>query len=58
MSLNINNISSVHFTGIGGIGMSALARHLLAEQQQVSGSDQPLSTPTKTLDSEGGQIFT
>lgn len=30
---------SVHFIGIGGIGMSALARILLARGQRVSGSD-------------------
>jgi UDP-N-acetylmuramate--alanine ligase len=29
----------VHFVGIGGIGMSALARHLLTEGYTVSGSD-------------------
>lgn len=57
MSLNINKISRVHFIGIGGIGMSALARHFLNEKKQVSGSEQTLGNLTKTLDSEGVQIF-
>ncbi|MCA9359300.1 UDP-N-acetylmuramate--L-alanine ligase [Candidatus Kaiserbacteria bacterium] len=55
--LDINNISRIHLIGIGGIGMSALARHFLAEKKKVSGSDRTLSPITKTLDSEGVQIF-
>ena len=31
--------NSVHFIGIGGIGVSAIARLLLAEGKAVSGSD-------------------
>jgi UDP-N-acetylmuramate--alanine ligase len=57
MTLKLEKITRIHFIGIGGIGMSALARHLLAEKKQVSGSDQTLGTLTKTLDSEGIQIF-
>jgi UDP-N-acetylmuramate--alanine ligase len=57
MKLNIDKITRVHFIGIGGIGMSALARHLLHEKKQVSGSDAELSPLTKALDSEGVQIF-
>lgn len=55
--LDINTISRIHFIGIGGIGMSALARHFLSEKKKVSGSDRSLSPITKTLDSEGVQIF-
>ena len=57
MDLKLEKISRVHFIGIGGIGMSALARHFLAEKKQVSGSDATLGTLTKTLDSQGVQIF-
>jgi len=56
-SIAIDTISRIHFIGIGGIGMSALARHFKTEKKQVSGSDRTLSPLTKTLDSEGIQIF-
>ncbi len=56
-SLNIERITRIHFIGIGGIGMSALARHFLTEKKKVSGSDRALTPLTKALDSEGIQIF-
>lgn len=43
----------VHFIGIGGIGMSALARMFLAEGARVSGSDQAASAITNTLSTLG-----
>lgn len=46
----------IHFIGIGGIGMSALARHYLHEGWQVSGSDSALSDLTRKLESEGAQV--
>ncbi len=55
--LKIDKILRIHFIGIGGIGMSALARHFVSEKKNVSGSDSVLSPLTKTLDSEGIQIF-
>lgn len=55
--LNIDKVQRIHFIGIGGIGMSALARHFLSEKKQVSGSDRTLSPITKQLDAEGVQIF-
>ncbi|MCA9354549.1 MAG: UDP-N-acetylmuramate--L-alanine ligase, partial [Candidatus Kaiserbacteria bacterium] len=54
---NINKIQRIHFIGIGGIGMSALARHFLFEKKTVSGSDRSLSPITKALAAEGVQIF-
>jgi UDP-N-acetylmuramate--alanine ligase len=58
MSTNIlQTAKRVHFIGIGGIGMSALARHLIQEKKVVSGSDRALGTLTKTLDGEGIQIY-
>lgn len=56
-TIDINKISRIHFIGIGGIGMSALARHFLSEKKQVSGSDRDLTPITKTLSGEGVQIF-
>lgn len=46
----------IHFIGIGGIGMSALARHYLHEGWQVSGSDIAESENTKKLEAEGVDV--
>lgn len=56
-SINIDKVQKVHFIGIGGIGMSALARHFLFEKKVVSGSDRALTPITEALSSEGVQIF-
>jgi UDP-N-acetylmuramate--alanine ligase len=45
-----------HFVGIGGIGMSAIARILLARGQCVSGSDLKETTLITRLREEGAQI--
>ncbi|MDO8466705.1 MAG: Mur ligase domain-containing protein [bacterium] len=47
----------VHFIGIGGIGMSALARYFLSEKWQVSGSDLSPSSITDELRKEGVKFF-
>ena len=47
---------AIHFIGVGGIGMSALARHYLHEGWQVSGSDATQSANTEKLRSEGADI--
>ncbi len=49
---------SVHFIGIGGIGMGALARWFLAEGWNVSGSDLAESALTAELASEGVRFTT
>jgi len=46
----------VHFVGIGGIGMSGLARILLAQGHGVSGSDLRLSPLTDSLEAKGALI--
>ncbi len=48
----------IHFIGIGGIGVSALARYYLsqAESHQVSGSDLTESEITKSLEKLGTKI--
>lgn len=51
-----NNISSVYLIGIGGIGMSALARFFLKEGKTVSGYDRTETTLTQKLVSEGATI--
>ncbi len=51
------DVSRVHMIGVGGIGMSALARFFLHEGMVVSGSDRESSQITDTLRSEGVQVF-
>lgn len=47
----------IHFIGIGGSGMSGLARIMLAKGFKVSGSDLSQSYVTERLIEEGAQIF-
>ena len=51
-------VNKVHFIGIGGIGMSALARYFLSEGWKVSGSDLSPSSITTELKKEGAVIYT
>ena len=46
----------IHFIGIGGIGLSALARFLKYDGHEVSGSDMQESPLTKTLEDEGIKV--
>lgn len=46
-----------HFIGIGGIGMSGLARILLARKNEVSGSDLASNYVTEELTKSGAQIY-
>lgn len=50
-------MSHVHFIGVGGVGMSALARLLLARGETVSGSDLYLSEITGELERLGARIY-
>ena len=50
-----NNL--IHLIGIGGIGMSALARYFLSEGYKVSGSDLTRSPITDALKKEGEAIY-
>lgn len=47
----------IHLVGIGGIGLSAIARVLHGRGLQVSGSDQYLSELTQQLAAEGIAVF-
>ena len=49
-------INSVYFIGIGGIGMSALARYFLHRGLVVGGYDKTPSDLTRQLEKEGAQI--
>ena len=47
----------IHLIGIGGIGLSAIARVLIARGESVSGSDQTASVITEELAKLGAKIF-
>lgn len=51
--MNLGNIHSVYFIGIGGIGMSALARWFKARGLQVAGYDRVETSLTRKLVEEG-----
>jgi UDP-N-acetylmuramate--alanine ligase len=52
----INGTASYHLVGIGGIGMSAIARLLLARGARVSGSDVHRSELVEELEAEGATV--
>ncbi len=54
--MNMDDINRVYFIGIGGIGMSALARFFVHEGKTVTGSDRTPSIVTKGLESIGVSI--
>ncbi len=47
----------VHFIGIGGTGLSAIARVLLESGYTVSGSDQEYSPLAQAVESAGAQVY-
>lgn len=56
MSEGIKNARVIHFFGIGGIGISAIARMMVAEGRKVTGSDLRLSKLTEELAKLGVKI--
>jgi UDP-N-acetylmuramate--alanine ligase len=54
--MNLNQIHNVYFIGIGGIGMSALARYFKAIGKNVSGYDKTETELTKELNQLGIDI--
>lgn len=55
-NIRLDRFQHVFFLGIGGIGMSALARWFHANGKHVSGYDKTSSPITEALDSEGIQV--
>ncbi len=53
----LRDFSHIFFLGIGGIGMSALARCSLQQRIKVSGYDRSASEITNGLESEGAEII-
>jgi UDP-N-acetylmuramate--alanine ligase len=52
-----DQVKKVHFIGIGGIGVSALAQMALLLDKQVVGSDLSFGPALKKIKKLGGQIF-
>lgn len=52
----MNHITAVYFVGIGGIGMSAIARYFLHQGITVGGYDKTPSELTEKLSQEGASI--
>lgn len=56
-NLDFNTPANLHFTGIGGISMSALAEIMISRGFTVTGSDSHESKITDYLESLGAKIF-
>ena len=56
--VDLSKIKKVFFVGIGGIGISAIARMMLLEGKQVFGSDISENEITNELKKLGAKIFT
>lgn len=54
--ISLENIERIYFIGIGGIGMSALARYFAFHGKKVSGYDRTETPLTKQLESEGIKV--
>jgi UDP-N-acetylmuramate--alanine ligase len=53
-----NNITRMHFVGIGGAGMSGIAKILLEKGYTVTGSDISKSETVSRLEQLGAKVFT
>ncbi len=51
--MKLSDLNTIYFLGIGGIGMSALARYFLAQGCTISGYDKTRTTLTEQLENEG-----
>lgn len=54
--MDLEQVKSVYFIGIGGIGMSAIARYFMAKGKRVAGYDRSPSELTARLETEGAEI--
>ncbi len=54
--MNLENLKNIYFIGIGGIGMSALARYFLFHGKNVAGYDRTVTPLTEKLMEEGADI--
>lgn len=54
--MNLEQIKAVYFVGIGGIGMSAIARYFISRGVVVAGYDKTRTELTEQLCKEGAQV--
>lgn len=54
---NFDNIKNAHFIGIGGIGVSAAAKYMMAKGKTISGSDGQKSEATDFFRNKGIEIL-
>ena len=54
--MNLNKVHNIYFIGIGGIGMSALARYFVANSKNVSGYDRTKTEITDSLSNIGVNV--
>ena len=57
MNVNLDKIKKIHFIGVGGIGLSAIARLMKEKGKEVSGSDLSPSLMTDKLEKIGIKIY-
>ncbi len=57
MKINLDKIKKIHFIGIGGIGLSAIARLMKEKGKEVSGSDLSASLMVEKLEKLGIKIY-
>ena len=50
------NYTKIYFLGIGGIGMSALARYYMHDGYRVAGYDRTATPLTRALEAEGAEV--
>ena len=54
--MNLQDIKKIYFIGIGGIGMSAIARYFLGRGVEVHGYDRTQTVLTRSLEEEGMRV--
>ncbi len=55
--MDLHAANNIYFIGIGGIGMSAIARYCARAGKQVKGYDRTASVVTEGLEQEGIEVF-
>ncbi|HYI45955.1 MAG TPA: UDP-N-acetylmuramate--L-alanine ligase [Actinomycetota bacterium] len=54
--MNLSGVDRIHFIGIGGVGMSAIAKVLVEQGRVVAGSDMKRSRAFTTLEAMGADL--
>ena len=55
--MELKKFKKIHFIGIGGIGMSAIAHYFLSNNYNISGYDKVKSEITLKLESKGAVLL-